>query len=773
MAFGFDPLFPLLQVVAFALLAIALAAWLYQRATSGERRSPRQIGALTAIRLLVVAALALLLLNPSLTRAEKESGKPPLLVLLDTSHSMAVPDVGGKRRYDVARQALLENDELRQEYQKHYTPIFFSMAERVIRQEFTAFRRTARPDGGRTNLGEAIAGAISAAAGAPSGGVLLVSDGRGNGEINPVEVAKAAKARQFPVFTVCLGTTARRQDLSLVSKRPQVYAAPGQEVSLTADLRSIGYHGQAAQVQLLKDGRPLSSKTVPLQDSRPVPVTFSVSEAKEGSYRYAMAVRPMPREGTDSNNRSTVLFHVLDSKIRVLVLEGRPTWDAKFLIQALHTDPSIELDAIFKLTEEKFFAVKGTADPAALPVRQVKVPSTPAELAKYDVIIIGKGFEEFFTSASGAGLKRYVADHAGSIIFLRGKPAERATSLQALEPVHWSEDQIRDFRMQLTDEGARNPAFSFRAGPDPQTVIQKLPTMISATRVEGEKALTVVLARASGIPSSPSTGGGAGDATSPPALGGAGGAKEMAVLAYQNYGQGKVVALVGQGLWRWAFLPPELKEYASCYSDFWTQLIRWLVSQSDFLPGQDVSLKSERTTYSPGETVNFLAYDRGTGTTRLPPLRITGPDGRVFPIRLGKVGGKQADFIGSFKPKLPGEYLAHLSSSSPPSPRRGGAGGGVRPGSDVLVPFTVFHTREEDIITAADPELMRQIAQASGGETLSIQELDELPQKLKVAHALLTIRTEPRPAWDRWWVLASLLGALSLEWLLRRRMGLL
>jgi hypothetical protein len=243
--------------------------------------------------------------------------------------------------------------------------------------------------------------------------------------------------------------------------------------------------------------------------------------------------------------------------------------------------------------------------------------------------------------------------------------------------------------------------------------------------------------------------------------------REMAVLAYQSYGQGKVVALVGQGLWRWAFLPPELKDYGSCYDDFWTQLIRWLVSQSDFLPGREVSLRTDRTSYSPSDTVNFMAFTRGKGAAQLPPLRIMAPDGRVSSLHLGKAGGAQADFIGSFRPRLPGEYLADLSPG--PSPTRGGVPEGR---GGITVPFTVYQTCAEDIITAADPELMRRIAQAGGGEALSQQGLKELPQKLRDAQSLLTTRTEPRPAWDRGWVLGALLGALSLEWVLRRRAGL-
>src|SRR5439155_11839900 len=138
----------------------------------------------------------------------------------------------------------------------------------------------------------------------------------------------------------------------------------------------------------------------------------------------------MPGEATSANNRCSVSLQVQEAHARVLVLEGRPTWDAKFLIQALHSDPAIEVDAIFKLADKKFFAVKGTAEPGTVPSQSVKVPSTPAELAKYDVVIIGKGYEEFYDEKRTAVLKQFVADHAGNVIFLRGKAAERDTALE-------------------------------------------------------------------------------------------------------------------------------------------------------------------------------------------------------------------------------------------------------------------------------------------------------------------------------------------------------
>jgi hypothetical protein len=231
----------------------------------------------------------------------------------------------------------------------------------------------------------------------------------------------------------------------------------------------------------------------------------------------------------------------------------------------------------------------------------------------------------------------------------------------------------------------------------------------------------------------------------------------MAVVAYQNYGQGKVLSLVGEGLWRWALLPPELKDYTECYFDFWTQLIRWMVNQSDFLPGQDLSLKTDHSSYSSGDVVHLLAFTRGRTSAALPPVTMTAPDGKTTQVTLAG-GGGSSDFSGVFTPAAPGEYVASL----------------VRPHiGAVVAPFSVYPDREEDRITAADPELMKQIARASGGDLITQDQLRQLPEKLRDARATLSDTTLARSAWDRSWVLAIILGVFTLEWVLRRRLGLL
>ena len=61
-------------------------------------------------------------------------------------------------------------------------------------------------------------------------------------------------------------------------------------------------------------------------------------------------------------------------------------------------------------------------------------------------------------------------------------------------------------------------------------------------------------------------------------------------LLVRRYGQGVTGLVNGDGLWKWDFFP-EARELGNCYEDFWTQLIQWMASYSEFLPGQDFSLR--------------------------------------------------------------------------------------------------------------------------------------------------------------------------------------
>lgn len=732
----FNSLLPLFQVIAIALVIVLVSIWLYRR----EERKPLIAIPLMVLRGLAVAAIALLILNPVLVQSAKAPNtRPALLVLVDTSHSMAVKDVEGATRLDSVKKQLLPSGDLTTTVGTVYTPTLYQFSSEANRAQAESFVRQAKPEGDRTCIGEAISKAIQAS-GVGAGAVLVLSDGRDNGEISPIEIARQAQSRGFPVFTVCVGKATSTKDVSVVMNRTQIFTALGQVSSIGADVTSSGFSSLPTKVDLLRDGKSVDTKTVFLSDTGHTDVSFSVKEDAAGTYRYTVAATPLTGEISTVNNKASALLTAGKMKTYVLLLEGRPSWDTKFLVQALRSDPNCSVDAFYKLTNDQYFAVLGSTEqtPAA---NNLPIPSTKTEFGKYDTIILGKGYEDFLTAKTAEELKQYVTE-GGHLVFLRGKSANRLASLEEMEPVTWTDQEVKDLRVKITDEGSNNPAFVFSESPDAQTVVEKLPTLVSATRVAQEKALAVVLARAKGIE----------NAEQPN--------REMAVLAYQRYGEGTVVSLIGQGLWKWALLPPDLQDYSTSYTDFWNQLMRWLVNQSDFLPGHNISVRTDHFAYSPGASVNLMVFVRGRKPASLPPVKIIGPDGKTSSVTLSAGAGKQADFLGAFRPKLPGDYIAAV-------PNEGKTGG------QVTTSFSVYERRQEDMNTSADPALMSKIASSGGGKALALGDLKELPNLLRERELLLTKKVEPRSLWDRWPVLAFLLALLSVEWFVRRRHGLI
>ena len=281
-----------------------------------------------------------------------------------------------------------------------------------------------------------------------------------------------------------------------------------------------------------------------------------------------------------------------NEKTKVLVVEADPHWDSKFLLRALRADTNIEVTSIFQMNEFKTFAIvesvtednmfNKTVTPGA------RLPKTKEELFKYDCIFLGKDIEMAFLTEELRLLRDYLTERGGSIVFFRGKPySNKIPELAGIEPVEWGNDNLKDVRFELTDQGKINPIFNFQtAERSSDIIIRELPTMVSATKVINEKSLAVVLAKVkTGAPG-----------------------EEIATVAYQRYGKGKVMSIGSSGLWQWGFLSTDLQQYDEVYDQFWGQMIRWLVSDSDFLPGQNISFVVNSNNFKPGETVTMGVY---------------------------------------------------------------------------------------------------------------------------------------------------------------------
>jgi hypothetical protein len=77
----------------------------------------------------------------------------------------------------------------------------------------------------------------------------------------------------------------------------------------------------------------------------------------------------------------------------------------------------------------------------------------------------------------------------------------------------------------------------------------------------------------------------------------------------------------------------------------------------------------------------------------------------------------------------------------------------------------------EDTDVAPRPQLLREVADATGG-TFAALPRSGLPElRLTDPEVVEVGRRKDVPIWDRWWSLGVLAAALAGEWVLRRRWG--
>jgi hypothetical protein len=76
-----------------------------------------------------------------------------------------------------------------------------------------------------------------------------------------------------------------------------------------------------------------------------------------------------------------------------------------------------------------------------------------------------------------------------------------------------------------------------------------------------------------------------------------------------------------------------------------------------------------------------------------------------------------------------------------------------------------------------NPDLgyLEKLASASGGAIIQEESLASVLEQREVAYRKLADQGGNvvwQPLWDKWWLLVVILGALTLEWIIRRRNGL-
>jgi len=738
-----NPIFQLPVLVPISLIAIGLAGYSAWGSSAGLPAASRSM--LGFLRLLAICAALLILFNPGKWIRPVEERERPWIVLTDVSSSMAQKTAGNNTR---ASEAATLVRSIADRAKSVGVPLRIHPFSDSLGAT-TDVTSLPAPDGEGTHLVSSVSQVLqdAASSGESLAGIIILGDGRETRNTPDSEIdalALRARSRNTAVHTLTIGAGSPPPDLVLHQTRATLTAFPGQPLKIPFAIQSTGLDPQRA-VLTLRDGNAeeLASQTLDLPTGKTVSGAFDLT-APDESARWTLEMPVVPGEVRRANNRSTFNIRVIHSKTRVFLAEGAPYWDSKFLAQLLRQQPQMDVQSVHRLSDKRYFRIdSGSDDPSEAdhPV----FPATLDELSRYDLVIFGKNVDPFLTPERADALRTYVRDRGGAVLFARGKPTTGdVVGIEPLEPVTWAAATASDFRFMPTRDGEAAGLFG-EALPAPDSVLwTSLPTLKDGRQVSLVKPFTRVLAE--GVPDGST------------ALSG-----RFPALLVRRYGQGVTGLVNADGLWKWDFYP-EARELGNCYEDFWTQLIQWMASYSEFLPGQDFSLRLPSQRGPAGVPVAAAISFRGSGDVPQPALEITSPAGAtttIQPATLSDPSGRPL-WRASFTPDTPGDWKMSLVDPRPKAP----------PAPEVTYSVPQAPAEADDL--SPDSEFMDSIATATGGESIQPADLAKFLDQAIVTNPPASLESGAvwQPAWNHALVALVIAALLSSEWFFRRRQGL-
>lgn len=692
----------------------------------------RPIMMIGGLYLLFLVILLWCLFMPGSRKVETHTLKPRFVVALDTSASMMLsPSAHISNRWSVAKD-ILQMPWVKSVGADCEIDVYAFSSEVASKIPLDDAIQMV-PEGKSTLLRDALQKITGRYAGMNVGGGLLLSDG-----IDTREAFNdwAAEPRPFKLYT------ARLEPDSIWEVEPDirvdaVHTPRRVTVGWQSDLKAVvsgqGTMGQAANVQLFKDGVLQQESPVQIpSDGGSRQVSFALTHDEIGVFTYRVYAPPFPEESNTNDNEHAVSVQVIDAKNRLIYVEGPPRWESKYLKRALQANEQV--------TPLIFVQGPGGKPMSFGPVGSMTADLTDQQLAFFKIAVIGNLDAEEIGEHRARNLVQFV-ENGGSLVLLGGtkgwgKDGFVATSLKKILPVksYTARTEEGEFPIVLTDEGRAHAAF---AG-DPE-LWEIIPPVLSVFP-------NVVPSRAARALVSTETGQGV----------------EPMILA-QQYGQGKVVAIFTDSLWKWKLHPDAIETRP--YQRFWDQLISWMLPEKDELEKDKLDLFTDQETVSLGEEIQISARLGGDDVREnvTAKCRIEMPDGTTAPYAMrpeavttasGKV---YPGFAMTYETKLPGLHTVKGTATVEGNPVE----------SD-LVSFFVKPFSPELVPRAMNTDVLKSVAKSSGGRFFEDREtLNNALSSLRVTQIENEV-SEYRSLWQLPGVIACLIALATVSWVLRK-----
>jgi hypothetical protein len=544
-----------------------------------------------------------------------------------------------------------------------------------------------------------------------------------------------ANAYNIPVYGVCLGSEVKQKDMQLRLTHSFYTVFEGQNVIITPELLNTNMNNSALKIEITDEkNQVITSQKVNIKKDSAIKLKFKIPAPLPGLHSYSIRIASEKKlDDNPENDSAPFSMNVIKTKLKILLIEGRPFWDTKFLARVYTDNAAIDLTSIYRLTNERFFQV--SEDKKNIASNSVIFPENIEELSKYNLIVLGKGIEFFLNDKKIALLKTFIRDYGGALIFSRGKPySGKWKAFNSLEPVEWGSKLSGLFKWQPTEEGTECGLFGEMLPNTESNIWNELPTIKGALSCPGANSFSQILVQGNDESNSN---------------------LKVPVLISRRFGKGIILAVNSQDLWKWDFFPLN-GETAEFYKNFWTQLVFWTISYSDFMPNKNYSIKLSKNSAAPDEKI-YININSKIQLKKQPKITIFKAGNIIKKIIPAQVQPKSWNALCSFS--KPGIYKIALLDD--------------KNYIDIFEPLKIITPPQESNNQSADPLNFSTMLEATGGKLVNINELKHL-LKNRVYNTLKIKKNKQWiSTWDKWYLLLIILLFTAAECRMRRKNGLL
>jgi hypothetical protein len=416
---------------------------------------------LGSLQYLSIVILFVILWNPSRIEKEQATVRNTVLVFFDTSKSMSVADCDRKTRLEKAVDIFKNN----------FTTNAPDLPEYRIYGFDTNVYYCGSPDslhrwGNETKLHKVLncvnqfdksfapdefkdRGRIA--------GAIILTDGQA--EEKEMGSYTGIISPEMKTLWIGLGTPELRSDIAVTKISAPVKAPIQTSYSVRIYLSGKRLGEQPVKLELYQDDSLVGVKELSCSSiSQDTPVDFLVGADTLGSHCLTAKVNGLENESNSGNNMQHALIDVVEpDKLKVLLYSQVANFDIGKVRQALERDEKVQLsfglDALVATTDSRV-----SKDFAG----QIHLPKTRDQFFAYDVIILGPCVWDQLEPAQIEGLYSFVVDRGGGLILLPGRDIYNLASIQnekikTLLPIEFgpgsSPSNISENPIQLTTQG--------------------------------------------------------------------------------------------------------------------------------------------------------------------------------------------------------------------------------------------------------------------------------------------------------------------------------